>query len=171
MTLLLAGTRVTLRPIRPDELELFWRSRGGKVSKERCLERIGRSGRFVQGVLDLGIEAEGRLVGDVGARRPVNAFPPGVVEIGIDLFEERDRGRRFGREAVALLTDHLLASGLADRVQGSTAVDNAAMRRVFEHLGFTLEGVMRGFMPGPEGRLDYALYAVLRAEWPPSAGV
>ena len=165
MTLVLRGERVTLRPIRPDELTLFWRSRGGKLSKERCLERIEASGTLVDGRLDLGIEADARLVGDVGGRLPDRAFPPGVVEIGIDLFHPGDRGRGLGTEAIELLTGHLFESGIAERVQGSTAVGNAAMRRVFERLGFAYEGTMRGFMPSPDGREDYALYAVLRDDW------
>jgi RimJ/RimL family protein N-acetyltransferase len=163
--LVLAGERVALRPIRPDELELFWRSRGGKLTRERCAERIARSGRLADGLLDLGIDVDGRLVGDVGARRPREFYPPGIFELGIDLFRSDDRGRGYGREAIRLLTGHLFDACRAERVQGSTAVDNAAMRRVFELLGFTFEGIMRGFMPTREGREDYALYAVLRDEW------
>jgi RimJ/RimL family protein N-acetyltransferase len=39
------------------------------------------------------------------------------------------------------------------------------MRRVLEKLGFTFEGVMRGFMPVGAGREDFALYGVTKAEW------
>ena len=39
------------------------------------------------------------------------------------------------------------------------------MRRVLEELGFVHEGTMREFMPGPDGREDYALYAITREEW------
>jgi RimJ/RimL family protein N-acetyltransferase len=168
LSLLLTGERVTLRPIRPDELELFASGSGRSVTQERLQERIERSGRFVEGMLDLGVDVDGTLVGDVQARRPVEAVPPGVVELGVDLYDSADRGRGYGREAVALLTTHLFAKGIAERVQGSTAVDNVAMRTVFERLGYRFEGVMRGFMPAPDGREDYALYAVLRAEWPGS---
>ena len=38
-----------------------------------------------------------------------------------------------------------------ERVQGSTDVENAAMRRVLELLGFREDGVMRGFMPSLDG--------------------
>ena len=51
-------------------------------------------------------------------------------------------------------------------MQGSTDVGNVAMRRVFETLGFTDEGTMRGFMPtGNGGPRDYELYAVTLEEW------
>jgi RimJ/RimL family protein N-acetyltransferase len=167
LSTVLRGERVTLRAIRPDELRIFLRGGGGRATapRERLMERIERSGRLVEGMLDLGIDVDGTLVGDVQARRPQEAVPPGVVELGIDLYDATDRGRGYGREAVSLLTGHLFVEGIAERVQGSTAVDNIAMRTVFERLGFRFEGVMRGFMPGPDVRIDYALYAVLREEW------
>ncbi len=167
MSTVLRGELVTLRAIRPDELEIFMRGVGRRnIPRERLLERVHRSGGLVDGMLDLGIEVDGTLIGDVQARRPQEALPPGVVEVGVDLHDSADRGRGYGREAVSLLTGHLFVEGIAERVQGSTAVDNVAMRTVFERLGFTFEGVMRGFMPVAGGREDYALYAVLREEWP-----
>jgi aminoglycoside 6'-N-acetyltransferase len=131
--------------------------------------RIARSGRFVDGRLDLGIEADGRLVGDVSARRPAGAFPPGVVEIGISLLPEY-RGRGLGTAAVTLVTDRLFRDERAERVQATTDVRNTAMRRVFEKLGFVEEGVMRGFMPSEGGRADYVLYGVTKAEWATRSG-
>lgn len=128
--------------------------------------RIERSGRFVDGRLDLGIELDGRLVGSLDARQPRNGLPPGVYELGIGLFDEQDRGRGVGARAVTLLVDHLFADERTERVQASTWTENAAMRRVLEKLGFRVEGVMRAFMPAPEGgRHDYALYAVTRSDW------
>ena len=155
---------MTLRPFRPDDVDLLLRNAGRGMTRERMARRIEESGTFVDGVFNLGIEADGRLVGDVQAR--VQGVPRGVVELGITLFRDDDRGRGVGREAVALLTQHLFDAQLAERVQGSTDVENAAMRRVFELLGFREEGVMRGFMPAGRGsRADYVLYAALRDEW------
>ena len=119
----------------------------------------------MDGLLDLGIEAEGRLVGDITARNPNNAFPPGVFEFGITVYETADRGKGYGRDATELLTTHLFDEHDAGRVQATTAVDNLAMRRVLENLGFVHEGTLQAFMPGPDGREDYALYAVTREEW------
>jgi RimJ/RimL family protein N-acetyltransferase len=39
------------------------------------------------------------------------------------------------------------------------------MRRVLEKLGFSLEGTLRGFMPGDAGRVDYLLYSLTRPDW------
>jgi RimJ/RimL family protein N-acetyltransferase len=171
-----AEPRVTLRPFRPDELGVLWeqqqRDAGvfvfrqtSRAARRRLAARIGRSGRLVQGFLDLAVEAGGRLVGHVEARRPKQAMPPGVFELGIVLFEE-ERGKGYGRAAIELMTELLMQEHGAIRVQASTAVHNAAMRGVFERLGYTLEGVLRSFMPTADGgRDDYALYAVTRSDW------
>jgi len=106
-----------------------------------------------------------RIVGDITARNPKNAFPPGVFEFGISVFEAADRGKGYGRDATELLTSHLFDEHGAGRVQATTAVDNLAMRRVLESLGFVHEGTLRAFMPGPDGREDYTMYAVTREEW------
>jgi len=166
----LRGRLVTLRPFRSEELPAFAQSRP-HARRERLKQRVAHSGELVDGLLDLAIEAEGRLVGDIGARHPPESSPPGVFDVGIELFRAADRGRGLGREALGLLTGHLFDSGLAERVQGSTAVWNAPMRRVFELLGYVEEGVMRSFMPSRAGsREDYVLYGVTRAEWSARAG-
>lgn len=166
---------VRLRPLRLEELDMLWaervaeQTRWGQTTrpgaKRRLRTRIERSGHLVGGFLEFGIEVGGRLVGTVQARRPENAMPLGVFEIGIELFRD-ERGRGYGREAVEQMVELLMRSHGAHRVQGSTWVENTAMRRVFERLGWQLEGVMRGFMLTPDGELDdYALYAITRAEF------
>jgi RimJ/RimL family protein N-acetyltransferase len=51
-----------------------------------------------------------------------------------------------------LLCAYLFEHEDAVRVQATTDVDNAAMRRALEHVGFGFEGVLRGFMPDPTAR-------------------
>jgi RimJ/RimL family protein N-acetyltransferase len=111
------------------------------------------------------VEAEGRLVGDVQGRCLRFAMPPGVWELGIELWDAADRGRGIGRQTIALLSSHLFEREHAIRVQATTDVDNAAMRRVLEHLGFAFEGVLRGFMPAGSGPpRDYAMYGLTKAD-------
>lgn len=163
---------VTLRAIRSDELHLIWEEREATVpparraeAKRRLRERIGQRGEFADGRIDLGVDVDGRLVGHVEARQALGVMPHGVFELGISIFEP-DRGLGYGREAIAALTDLLVRDHGAHRVQASTDVNNAAMRTVLERVGFTFEGVMRGFMPARDGtRADYALYAVTRDDW------
>lgn len=176
MGVVLRGERVTLRPLRADEFDRVRAAQddpaygGGApdaASDARLRARLERSGRLVEGWLDLGIEVDGRLVGDVGARCPYGGFPPGVFELGISLFSDADRGRGVGREAVALLTGYLFDELGAGRVQATTAVDNRPMRAVLSRLGFAEEGTLRGFMPRDGSRVDYVICAVTRDDWMP----
>lgn len=162
----LRGELVVLRPLRADEFDRVWAERlasphaRGRRDPERFRERCARSGEWHDGMLDLAIDAGGRLVGEIGARAPEGSYPEGVCEVGIELFPD-ERGAGLGTEAVRLLAGWLLENGFP-RVQASTDVRNVPMRRVFEKLGWQLEGVMRSFMPDGDDRADYALYAVTR---------
>jgi RimJ/RimL family protein N-acetyltransferase len=136
-----------------------------EAARERR-ERLERSGARNGWEIMFAVEADGRLVGAVQGRCPRLALPPGVWELGIELWDEADRGRGIGRETIALLSSHLFDGEDAIRVQATTDVDNVAMRRVLEALGFRFEGILRGFMPDPPGPPhDYAMYGVTRSEW------
>jgi [ribosomal protein S5]-alanine N-acetyltransferase len=165
---------VTLRAFRRDELDVVWEARKRRPTPtspitpgtRRAIQRqIERSGRLYDGFLRLAVDVDGELAGEIDARCPANAFPPGVFEIGIELYADEDRGRGYGTEALRLLVERLFAREGAERVQASTAAENTAMRRVLEKLGFLYEGTLRGFMPSDEGREDYVLYAVTPADW------
>jgi RimJ/RimL family protein N-acetyltransferase len=170
----IAGTKVRLRsPILAD-VDVLVAARdadpatfgpGGEEARERLRKQVERNPTLEDGgFIEVVVERDGELIGDVQARAPKNAFPPGVCEIGITLFTNA-RGRGSGREAVELFTDYLFREGL-ERVQASTAVDNVAMRRVLERLGYTFEGVLRDFSPAHDGsREDYAMYAMTRRDW------
>ena len=172
---MLEGERVSLRPLREEELETIWQARlnddtapwmSTPQAYERLKRRVANSGSFVDGWLDLAIEADGRLVGEIDARQPPRSLPQGVFELGISLFETADRGRGLGTDAIRLMTRYLFEHEEAARVQASTWVGNTAMRRVFLKLGFTEEGVLRSFMPSARGRDDYVMYAITEGELP-----
>lgn len=168
------GERVRLRPLRPDDVDVIERGMAeadersmpsGPPPRGELVRRVDAGGRLDErGTLDLGIEVEGRLIGDVQARQPRYALPPGAFELGISIFDPADRGKGYGREAVALITSFLFESD-AHRVQASTDVSNGAMRAVLERMGFALEGVLRSFMPSSTGPRDYALYAITQPDW------
>jgi RimJ/RimL family protein N-acetyltransferase len=169
----LRGDLVTLRGFRPTELD-FALARMQSVpaseldaeERRERRERIERSGERVDWEIMLAIEAEGRLVGDVQARCPRFALPRGVWELGIELWDDADRGRGFGRQTIELLSAYLFEREDGHRVQATTDVDNAAMRGVLERLGFVFEGVLRGFMPDAGGPpRDYAMYGLTQAAW------
>ena len=172
----LRGGRVLLRPFREEEHDRVWETfvNGNGFAhplpdlppREKVEERLRRSGTLVEGMLDLALEAEGRLIGHIQARRPENALPPGVFDLGITIYEARDRGKGHGTEAVSLITRHLFEDLDAGRVQLSTDVENGPMRGAAERAGFRPEGVMRGFMPTVDGPRDYLLYAMTREDRP-----
>ena len=165
-------TDVRLVPLRSADLDVMARARKdwttaqgfpdafGPAERVELAERIDRSGEFDGTELLLGIQVDGRLAGEVQARQPRMGLPPGVFELGIDLFDVADRGRGFGRIAMTQLLTRLFEQEGAHRVQLTTDVDNAAMRTLSERLGFAVEGVMRSFMPSPDGPRDYAMYAM-----------
>jgi ribosomal-protein-alanine N-acetyltransferase len=168
----LRGERVRLRPLRLEEERVLWDLRGlagfsgarSPGAVERFRRRIERSGELADGKLWFGIEVDGALVGDIEARQPVDALPPGVFEIGIALFPD-DQRKGIGTDAVQTLTRYLFEAGAAGRVQAGTATWNEPMQKVLERLGYQREGVMRAFMPASGGRDDYVLYAVTRGDW------
>lgn len=178
-TVTLRGRHCLLRAFRTDELDALLAARAASEGfgatrepaarpREQLRRRIETSGRVHDGWLEFAIELDGQLAGDVQARGGRRMLPPGVWELGIELYGGGNRGKGVGTEAVALITTHLFAALAAGRVQATTAVANAPMCAVLRRLGFAEEGVLRGFMPdaAPDGpRHDYALFGVTRDEW------
>jgi RimJ/RimL family protein N-acetyltransferase len=170
---------VALRAFRDDEVGRLvevqenWSSEDGvhgtdRLTEAQLTDRIAASGTWTDGRVGLllAIEADERLVGEIQARgERSQLLPPGVFELGIELYDQADRGRGTGRAALAIITRHLFEDEHANRVQLSTDVDNVAMRRAAERAGFRFEGVMRSFWPVSEGEpRDYALYGRTRSD-------
>jgi len=167
------GPRVLLRGFRGDEIDVAMERMTSIPAvdldherRRQRLDRLERSGSRNGWELLFAIEADGRLVGDVQGRCEEHAMPPGVWELGVEVWDVADRGRGFGREAVELLCSHLFRQEGAIRVQATTDVDNAAMRGTLDSLRFGREGVLRGYMPSPDGPpRDYAMYGLTRGDW------
>lgn len=165
---------VSLRPLLPGDLEALWGARmrsdepwadPSEAARRKLRDRIANSGRVSHGELLLGIVSDGRLAGEIQARQPEMGLPPGVFEIGIEIFDPEERGNGIGRRALGLFLIHLFEEEHAHRVQLTTDVDNAAMRRVAEHLGFGLEGTLRGFMPTKAEPRDYVMYGITNGDF------
>ncbi len=171
MTTVIEGGRVRLRPLQKGDLdkvvaaamEFETEGRSEAVVRENLRERIRTSGEMTEREFLLGIEAGGRLVGDIQAFRA--GTPRGVFDVGISLFDEVDRRKGYGSEAIQLFIAHLFEQCEAHRVQLSTDVTNAGMRGAALKLGFSEEGIMRGFWPEPDGPHDYVMYGMTRANF------
>jgi RimJ/RimL family protein N-acetyltransferase len=166
---------VSLRPLKPGDLEALWAARmhsdepwaadPSEAARRKLRDRIANSGRVSHGELLLGIVTGGRLAGEIQARQPDMGLPPGVFEIGIEVFDPTERGAGIGRRALGLFVAHLFEEEHAHRVQLTTDVDNMAMRRVAEYLGFGLEGTLRGFMPTKSEPRDYLMYGMTKGDF------
>ena len=78
--------------------------------------------------------------------------------MGIGLREEM-RGKGYGREAVALLTDWLFEQAAAEVVEAPTDPRNMAMQAVFRHVGWVLSGSLTEY-----GR-EWVMYRITRQQW------
>ena len=169
------GRKVTLRAFRDDEFERVLKAaqaapagdgiHWGPRDPEPIRNKLDASGSWHNGSIELAVEAGGRLVGEVQARCVPRAMPPGVFELGVEIYDDADRGKGLGAEAVLEITSLLFRDEDAIRVQVSTDVANVGMRRVSERLGFEFEGVQRGFMPTTQGPRDYAMYGMTRLDF------
>ena len=166
---------VSLRPLVASDLDAMWAARTGSdapwadtsdAARRKLRERIANSGRFAAGEVLLGIVADGELVGEIQARQPEMGLPRGVFEIGIEVFDPETRGNGLGRSALAQFVAHLFREEGAHRIQLTTDIENLAMRRVAEHVGFGLEGTLRGFMPSKDGPpRDYLIFGLTKDDW------
>jgi RimJ/RimL family protein N-acetyltransferase len=83
------------------------------------------------------VTLDGVVIGDCGSVGGIDAR--GAIEIGYGLAAEH-RGRGFGNELVAALSDWLLAQAQVDEVVArEVRAENVASRRALENAGFDLE--------------------------------
>ncbi|MFZ5479154.1 MAG: GNAT family N-acetyltransferase [Myxococcota bacterium] len=165
--------RLVIRPFTVEDLESVhgyaraypaavygsWLGGNGPDDVARYLaDTIARYGRPPRA--DLGVTAEGRLVGGVGYRQ-VWITPP-TVEIGWVLRPEA-AGKGLAREAIGALLGYLFAN-FPDMSRAEARVNAGDKNgvRLLEHFGFVREGVLRA-SAGEAG--DVCLYGLLRSEW------
>ena len=161
------GSRLLLRALRPGEIEAEWRAMVtadpmtvSELPEEAAFKaRLRRSGRMIDGWLDLAIDLDGAAIGRIQTFVPGDRpLPAGTFEVGIGL-RETQRGKGYGREAVTLLTGWLFEHAGAQAVQAPTDPANVAMRTVFDRVGWTLAGTVTDY-----GR-RWVMYRISRPEW------
>jgi ribosomal-protein-alanine N-acetyltransferase len=89
------------------------------------------------------LDDDGRIAGECGVKTLPDAN--GEVEIGYGLAAP-SRGRGLGGRAVAALLDELRTRPDVRAVVAEVAVGNLASRRLLERLGFTVSGVIDGYV-------------------------
>ena len=73
--------------------------------------------------------------------------------------------RGYTTEAVSLVLDHGFGQLELHRVEASCLPNNEASRRLLEKLGFTCEGLARGYLRIDGVWRDHLIYALLREDW------
>jgi RimJ/RimL family protein N-acetyltransferase len=161
------GSRLLLRALRPGEIEEEWRAMVtadpmviAELPEEAAFKaRLRRSGHLENGWLDLAIDLDGVSIGRIQTFVPSRwTLPPGTFGVGIGLREDA-RGKGYGREALALLTDWLFEHAAAEAMEASTDPANTAMRTVFRKAGWKSVGSLT------EPAREWVMYRITRQEW------
>ena len=143
-------------PFPPMDLAEIDRRMAGMWSTRDLPQKAGEN-------LTLGVEHEGRVIGDVILMRP--AEPAGTVEIGY-IFSPEVAGRGFATEACRPLLALAFRELEAHRVMGRLDARNSASARVLERLGMRLEA---HFIEDEWFKGEWSstlVYAILDREWP-----
>ncbi len=168
---------IRIRPYRREDYDVVrrWiddREAGGPFTLQVPKRTDDEIRRFVSGEGDgvnvrFAVEAGGAVIGEVQYRRAGQM--PGVYELGIGIWDPAQRGKGYGREAQRQLIELIFGDLGGHRVQAGTEPANVAERRVLESLGFTEEGILRGYLRRPGSAGDIVMYSVLKEEWPPAS--
>lgn len=150
---MLKGERVTLRPVREDDLPEMYRWRivledwanttdvpPYAMTWETFLER----GRKIAAQADNGVEMAVEVTGVLVGRATLFGFDTYTrsCEIGIALAPEH-RGKGYGRETLRLLVDFAFRHRNMHRVHLSTLATNEPALRCYRAAGFVEEGRRR----------------------------
>jgi RimJ/RimL family protein N-acetyltransferase len=161
------GQRLVLRGLRPAEIDAEWQAMvtadpiavAGLPDEAEFRARLARSGQLHDGWLDLAIDAGGESIGRIQTFVPPDRpLAPGTFDLGIGLRGDM-RGKGYGREAVALLTDWLFEHADALLVEAGTDRANHAMRAVFRRVGWQEDGTVTEI-----GR-EWVMYRITRQQW------
>ena len=135
---------------------------GKDVELEGLRERAAAAGTWNDHGVEFGVLEADRLVALVQAFCCPRVSSPGDYEVGVLVLEPAERGHGVGTAALTMLTEMLFVERRAHRVHFFTDVDNSAMRRSGERVGFLLEGIVRGSVELDGVLHDDALYGLTR---------
>lgn len=126
---------------------------------EQMIERQGKESWFFVACL----VADGRPIGTIGLMEVDLAN--GSAGLGLSIGAARDRGRGHGTDMLRALVDWAFAFLRLERVWLDVLETNPGARRVYERVGFVLEGTLRHAI-FREGRyLDLHRMSILADEW------
>jgi len=109
------------------------------------------------------IEAEGRLIGNIGLLRL--DLRHRRTDIGIVIGEKDAWSRGYGREAIALLLEYLFGELGLNRVGLYADASNLRAIRCYERCGFRHEGLLREYRFKRGQYVDCVRMGILRRDW------
>lgn len=165
--------RLVLRTLRPDDLEAVrgyrnapgqrrWTYNQDQTEAELMAWTAGGAPVYLRDgdAVQLGIEHEGRLVGDLMVR--ITSLGSRQAELGWTIAAEA-QGRGFATEAARAALELAFALG-AHRVSAQLDEQNVASRRVAERIGMRVEGRFVDDEVNPAtGELGTSLHMAVRA--------
>jgi aminoglycoside 6'-N-acetyltransferase len=168
MTTTIAGCRVVLRPVRPNDLpplaKILAKPEVARWWPAYDLARVERD--FLapdENVLYYAIESGGELIGAILATEEAD---PEFRHAAIDLFlDPAVHGRGLGPDAIRTLAAHLIDVDGHHRLTIDPAADNAAAIRAYEKVGFRPVGQLRRYQRMLDGSwIDGMLMEMLAEE-------
>ena len=120
-----------------------------------------QGGRHVR--LGIFLNDGGRVIGDV-ALQDID-WQNRSCSVGIGIARRADRGKGYGKEAVALILNYGFRYLGLERIWAATTDLNAAARQSLLHSGFTLEGTERHARWICGAYRDRLIFGKLRGEW------
>lgn len=169
-TTVVAGDRVSLRPVERDDAAFMQRSTTdpdirvplGSTSPSNRQETESFIEEYVEGDdgVSLLVEADGEPIGLVATKSHDPARPELVY-----WFVPEYHGQGYGTEAVGLFVDYLFRTVDCRGLHARVFAFNAGSRGVLDGLGFTEEGRFREarFVDGEY--VDVLHFGLLRCEW------
>ena len=103
------------------------------------------------------------IIGLIWAFKSVPYFD--ALEIGYQIFEEKNRNKGYATEAVNVFVNHLFESKQLNRIEIRIAVGNVVSEKIAQKNGFTHEGINREAAYSKGIHHDMHIYSKLRSEW------
>jgi RimJ/RimL family protein N-acetyltransferase len=169
----LTGRHVTLRPFTDADLAALWamvndaegnRLTGTHASFTRAqVDTWYRTRQLDPDRLDLAVVVSGACVGEV----VLNELDPHNASCAfrISLAGPHVYGRGYGTEATRLVLDHAFTTVGLHRVELEVHAFNQRAQRVYQRLGFVVEGVRREALCWDGRRHDTIVMGLLAPDW------
>ena len=170
---MLSGDRVVLRPLRPEDLEPFWRARLDPMTWAQTTEspllpqtlaeyRARYDAPAIDSSAAFAVDVDEVLVGRAALFCVDELARSG--EVGLSLLPAH-QGKGYGRDVLRVLLGYGFRSRNLRRIHLQTLASNEPALRAYRAVGFVEEGRRREHA-WVEGRYDdVVLMSVLRSEW------